>query len=337
MNSEKGEIVDYRAAGVDIAAAERALDEVKGLIQQTFTSEVLRDVGLFGGFFDARFPAYRHPVLVASTDGVGTKLLIAIYSGIHHTIGEDLVNHCVNDILSCGARPLFFLDYFATGKLEEAVVVEVLRGIARACREHHCALLGGETAEMPSMYAEGHYDLAGTIVGIVEKERILDGSTIVAGDLLVGLRSSGLHTNGYSLARAVLLKHYRLDQVVPELGETLAEALLTVHRSYYHLIAPLLERGWIKGIAHVTGGGILGNVQRILPKGLSAEIRWGSWEIPPIFTLIQRLGAVSDEEMRRVFNLGIGMLLVVAPEHVEKVLQQLPEPAVIVGEIRATA
>jgi len=257
--------VDYRAAGVDIDSADAALRQLKSVIQQTFTPLVLRDVGLFGGFFDARFADYRHPVLVASTDGVGTKLLVAIQSGIHHTIGQDLVHHCVNDILSGGAHPLFFLDYFATGKLEKSVVV------------------------------------------------------------------------AYSLARAVLLKHYRLDQYVPELGMTVAEEMLKVHRSYYSVIAPLLSTGWIKGIAHVTGGGILGNLQRILPEGTAAEIHWGAWEIPPVFQLIQRLGPVAEEEMRRVFNLGIGMVIVVAPEHVATVQQRVGEIASVIGTVVSAA
>ncbi len=329
--------MDYRSAGVDIDSAGAALQQLKTVIQQTFTPLVLRDVGLFGGFFDARFADYRHPVLVASTDGVGTKLLVAIQSGIHHTIGQDLVHHCVNDILSGGAHPLFFLDYFAAGKLEQSVVVAVVTGIAQACRAHQCALLGGETAEMPSLYADGHYDLAGTIVGVVEKDQIIDGSRIQPGDVLLGLRSSGLHTNGYSLARAVLLQHYRLDQYVPELGTTVAEELLKVHRSYYSLIVPLLPTRWIKGIAHVTGGGILGNLQRILPDGTAAEIYWGQWEIPPVFQLIQRLGPVAEDEMRRVFNLGIGMIVVVAPEHVDAVRHRLGETVPVIGTVVSAA
>jgi phosphoribosylformylglycinamidine cyclo-ligase len=327
-------MLTYRDAGVNIDAAEELLRRLRPLIRSTFTPAVLSDIGHFGGFYDARFPAYEHPVLVASTDGVGTKVLLATRLGIHSTVGQDLVNHCVNDILCCGARPLFFLDYFACGRLEPAVAEQVLGGIITACRENGCALIGGETAEMPALYAPGTYDLAGTIIGIVERSRIIDGQSIRAGDVLIGLASTGLHTNGYSLALAALRDH-DLQAYVPELGTSLGEALLAIHRSYAATLQPVLERGLVKGLAHVTGGGIMGNLQRILPRGTTAFIDWTAWEVPPLFRYIQRAGDIPEEEMRRVFNLGIGMVLVAAPEHVGEILALCSEDnPIIIGEIR---
>ncbi|MDW7997749.1 MAG: phosphoribosylformylglycinamidine cyclo-ligase [Bacteroidota bacterium] len=327
-------MLTYRDAGVNIDAAEELLRRLKPLIRSTFTPGVLADIGHFGGFFDARFSDYEHPVLVASTDGVGTKVKLAIRLRIHSTVGQDLVNHCVNDILSCGARPLFFLDYFACGRLDISVAEQVIGGIITACRSNGCALLGGETAEMPSVYAPGEYDLAGTIVGVVEHSHILDGRSIQPGDTLIGLASTGLHTNGYSLAMAALRDH-DLETYVPELGSSLGEALLAVHRSYAAMLLPVLQRGLVKGIAHVTGGGILGNLQRILPRGVTAEIAWDAWQVPPLFRYIQHAGAIPEEEMRRVFNLGIGMVLVVAPEHVSEVMALCAEESpVVIGETR---
>lgn len=328
--------MDYISAGVNIEAGDELVRRIKPLVRSTFTERVLADVGHFGGFYDARFDGMQHPVLVSSTDGVGTKLKIAIAMNVHSTVGRDLVNHCVNDILACGARPLFFLDYFATGKLDVAVAEQVISGLVTACRENGCALIGGETAEMPSLYAEGDYDLAGTIVGVVEKHRIVDGRAIEAGDVLIGLQSSGLHTNGYSLARAVLLERYRLDEDIPELGTTLGSALLAIHRSYLHAVMPLLERDLVVGLAHITGGGIEGNTRRILPKGLALSIDWHAWEVPPLFRLIQRIGNVSDDEMRRVFNLGIGMVIVCKPEHASSVLAlTADEQSRIIGRVVA--
>ncbi len=328
--------MDYTTAGVNIAAGDELVRRIKPLVRSTFNNRVLADVGHFGGLYDARFDQMQHPVLVSSTDGVGTKLKIAIAMNVHSTVGRDLVNHCVNDILACGARPLFFLDYFATGKLDVAVAEQVIAGLVTACRENGCALIGGETAEMPSLYAEGDYDLAGTIVGIVEKSQILDGRAIEAGDVLIGLRSSGLHTNGYSLARAVLLEKYRLDQEIPELESTVGSALLAVHRSYLHSVQPLLERNLVVGLAHITGGGIEGNTRRILPSGLSLAIEWGAWTVPPIFQLIQRAGSISDDEMRRVFNLGIGMVIVCKPEHTSTVLAlTADEQSCVIGHVVA--
>ncbi|GIV53908.1 MAG: phosphoribosylformylglycinamidine cyclo-ligase [Candidatus Kapaibacterium sp.] len=328
--------MDYTTAGVNIAAGDELVRRIKPLVRSTFNKRVLADVGHFGGFYDARFEDMQHPVLVSSTDGVGTKLKVAIAMNVHSTVGRDLVNHCVNDILACGARPLFFLDYFATGRLDVSVAEQVVSGLVTACRENGCALIGGETAEMPSLYADGDYDLAGTIVGVVEKQRILDGRSISAGDVLIGLQSSGLHTNGYSLARAVLLKHYRLDEEITELGTTLGSALLAIHRSYLHAVQPLLERNLVVGLAHITGGGIEGNTRRILPKGLELAIEWGTWQVPPIFHLIQRVGGISDEEMRRVFNLGIGMVVICKPEHANTILAlTADEQSSIIGRVVA--
>jgi phosphoribosylformylglycinamidine cyclo-ligase len=329
-------MMDYSTAGVNIVAGDELVARIKPLVRSTFDQRVLTDVGHFGAVYDARFDEMNHPVLVSSTDGVGTKVKVAIAMNVHSTVGRDLVNHCVNDILACGARPLFFLDYFATGRLDVEIAEQVIVGIVAACRENGCALIGGETAELPSLYADGDYDLAGTIVGIVEKDALLDGRNISDGDVLIGLRSSGLHTNGYSLARKVLLERFRLDEYLPELDAPLGSALLEIHRSYLKSVLPLVERKLLCGIAHITGGGIVGNTRRILPKGLALAIEWGSWEIPPIFGLIQRCGNVSDEEMRRVFNLGIGMVLVVRPAHVPKVLAMTQEEqSCVIGRVVA--
>ncbi|MCX7930492.1 MAG: phosphoribosylformylglycinamidine cyclo-ligase [Chlorobi bacterium] len=328
--------MDYTTAGVNISAGEELVRRIAPLVRSTFNSRVLADVGHFGGFYDARFEDMRHPVLVSSTDGVGTKLKVAIAMNVHSTVGRDLVNHCVNDILACGARPLFFLDYFATGRLDVATAEQVIAGLVTACRENGCALIGGETAEMPSLYAEGDYDLAGTIVGVVEKDAIVDGRSIREGDVLIGLRSSGLHTNGYSLARAVLLGRYHLDEYIPELGATLGSSLLEIHRSYLHAVMPLIERRLVVGLAHITGGGIVGNTQRIMPKGLRILIEWDRWEIPPIFRLIQKVGGISDDEMRRVFNLGIGMVIVCRAEHAAHVLAMTTdEGCTVIGRVVA--
>ncbi len=330
-------MLTYRDAGVNIDAAEQLLRRLKPLIRSTFTPAVLTDIGHFGGLYDARFPHYEHPVLVASTDGVGTKIKLAIRLGIHSTVGQDLVNHCVNDILCCGARPLFFLDYFACGQLDSAIAEQVIGGIITACRQNGCALIGGETAEMPSLYAPGDYDLAGTIVGVAERSRIIDGSSIQPGDLLIGLASTGLHTNGYSLAMAALREH-DLETYIPELQSSLGEALIAIHRSYAATLLPVLDRGLLKGLAHVTGGGIMGNLSRILPRGVSAYIDWASWEVPPLFRYIQRAGNIPEEEMRRVFNLGIGIVLVVAPEHASEVLALCAEEKpVVIGHIQAAS
>jgi phosphoribosylformylglycinamidine cyclo-ligase len=317
--------MDYKLAGVDIKAGEELVDDIKPFVKATRTPGVLSEIGLFGGFFDARFPDHEHPVLVASTDGVGTKLKVAVMAGVHDTVGQCLVNHCVNDILACGARPLFFLDYFATGRLERGVARDVIKGIAQACGENGAALLGGETAEMPSIYADGDYDVAGTIVGVVDKPRIVNGSQIRKGDVLIGLPSNGLHTNGYSLARAALFPTYSVDQYVEALGSTVGQALLKVHRSYLHAVSPVLDAGLAAGLSHITGGGIIGNTSRVLAEGLGLEIAWGSWDVPPIFDLIQSAGSISDSEMQHVFNLGVGMIVVAHEEDADSVMSILAE------------
>lgn len=336
----------YATAGVDIDAANTAVARMKQSIAATRTAGVLSAAtGSFGGMFslvDAGVLQGGDPVLVSSIDGVGTKLKIAFAMNRHESVGRDLVFHCVNDILVQGARPLFFLDYFGTGRLDPDVAAEVVRGLAEGCREVGCALIGGETAEMPGMYAPGEYDVAGCIVGVVERNRIVDGHAVQPGDILLGLASDGLHTNGYSLARRVLLEEARLSptETVPELGVSLGDALLWPHRCYAPALLPLLDSqpGAIKAMAHITGGGFLENIPRSLPSGLGAHITLGSWPIPPLFTLIQQKGAIADEEMYRVFNMGIGMVLVVAPADTDGIAQSLAsagERVYRIGEVTA--
>jgi phosphoribosylformylglycinamidine cyclo-ligase len=335
------ERITYRDAGVDIDAANEAVLRMRDYVRSTFTSCVLTDVGSFGGMFSlAGLSSYQSPVLVSSIDGVGTKLKVAVLVGKHDTIGRDLVNHCVNDILVQGARPLFFLDYIATGKLVPSVVVDVVKGLAEGCREAGCALIGGETAEMPGLYAEGDYDLAGTIVGVVDRPKIIDGSRIEAGDTVVGLASSGLHTNGYSLARRVLLEageqSLSLYEPIPALGRTLSEELLAPHRCYAPALLPLLDEFDIRGMAHITGGGFYDNIPRILPADCSVTIERRNWPIPPIFTLIQERGNVPEPEMYRTFNMGIGFVLIVAPEQAPLLahrLNSVGESAYILGSV----
>lgn len=327
----------YARSGVNIAEGERLVRYIKKSVRSTFTRGVLSEIGAFGGLFDARFRGYRSPVLVSSVDGVGTKLMVAQMMNKHDTVGQDLVNHCVNDILVCGARPLFFLDYLATGKLRRGVAQHIIKGFAEACASNGCALIGGETAEMPGMYADDEYDLAGTIVGVVERSRIVDGRKVRKGNILLGLRSTGLHTNGYSLARAVLLKHFRVNDLVPELGGRLGDELLKVHRSYLSVVSPLLEKFDIHGLSHITGGGIEGNTMRVMPRGRRLNIDWGAWDRPPIFRLIQRLGKVPESDMRRAFNLGIGLILVADKRTVDRVIRSLRgrgEPVSIIGEVK---
>jgi phosphoribosylformylglycinamidine cyclo-ligase len=290
---------------------------------------VLAGPGLFGGLFELK--GFKQPVLVSSVDGVGTKLKVADALDKHDTIGIDIVNHCVNDIFTCGAEPLFFLDYIAMGKLAPDRVESIVQGLAKACREVGCTLIGGETAEMPGLYADEDYDLVGFIIGAVEKDRIIDSSTITAGDIAIGLASSGLHTNGYSLARKIFGDTAeKLNINYPELGKTIGEALLESHRCYYHQLKPLLP--FIKGMAHITGGGFVGNIPRILPEGLTAQLDSKSWVVPPIFQLIQRHGEVDRDEMYRVFNMGIGMVLFCSHDSVEQITKQLPE-AKVIGEV----
>ena len=323
---------EYREAGVDIEAGEKAVELIKAKVRSTFGPQVLTGIGGFGSLF--AFGGYHVPVLVASVDGVGTKLKIAFAMDKHDTIGIDLVNHCVNDILTLGANPLFFLDYIATGKLDPEKVAQIVDGLAAACREVGCALVGGETAEMPGIYSGQEYDLAGFIVGAVEKSQIVDGSRIQVGDLIWGFPSSGLHTNGYSLVRKVL-KGEPLGRHWPEFGRTLGEELLEPHRCYLRIVQKLLAKVEIRGMAHITGGGIPGNVSRIIPAGRKAVFRWGSWTIPPIFSVIQERGRISNEEMLRVFNLGVGYVVICPPGHRERMRRLAPE-AFLVGEIVAS-
>jgi len=311
--------ITYSDAGVDIDAANRATAKIKELARQTFNERTLSEIGSFGGMFDGAFPQMGHPVLVASADGVGTKLKIAFLTGVHNTIGRDLVNHCVNDILVQGARPLFFLDYIATGKLSPDVVAGVVEGIADGCRENGCVLLGGETAEMPGFYADGEYDVAGFIVGVADREKVIDGKSITPGDVVLALPSVGLHTNGYSLARKLFLEvaGHTVNTEVDELGTTVGEALLQPHLSYLRALDGLLDKRVVKGLAHITGGGLTDNIPRILPEGTAVEINRDSWPILPVFSCLQQIGNVSEAEMYRTFNMGVGMVIVCAQHEAE--------------------
>ena len=323
----------YKDAGVDIQAGEKLVESIKDMVKQTHTPGVLTNIGGFGGLFRPDFTGYRDPVLVSSVDGVGTKLKVAFMAGKYDTVGQDLVNHCVNDIAVCGAEPLFFLDYFSTGKLEQKVAFDVIKGFTIACRENDCALIGGETAEMPDLYNAGEFDLAGTVVGVVDRSRIIDGRDVREGDILVGFRSSGLHTNGYSLARKVLFNNYKVDDYVDDLGTTIGEALLAVHRSYLCIIRKLKSLDGIKALSHITGGGIIGNTKRVTPKGFELEIDWGSWDRPAIFDLIKKTGNVPEEDMRQTFNLGIGLIAVTDQHLIHDIRELLAEENEMVYEI----
>jgi phosphoribosylformylglycinamidine cyclo-ligase len=331
--------VDYKGAGVDIDAGNEVVRRIRGLARSTFTSGVLSEVGSFGGLFHLETTRFRDPVLVSSADGVGTKLKLAFLTGRHDTVGVDLVNHCVNDILVQGAEPLFFLDYLATGRLSPDVAESVIGGIASACRDNSCALLGGETAEMPGFYADGEYDLAGFIVGAVDRERLITGRAVLVGDVLVGVPSSGLHTNGYSLARRIVFDQLRLkvDSQVGELGGAIGELLLEPHRSYLPLIGPLLEAGRLKGMAHITGGGITENLPRVLPHGTAAIIDASAWQVPPIFRWLQKNGRVPIDDMMRTFNMGIGLIIVTPREQAESLISELAarggRDARVIGEV----
>ena len=316
--------MDYKQSGVNIDAGNETVNRIKGLAKRTFTPGVLSAIGSFGGLFRLG-DGYRDPVLVSSADGVGTKLKVAFMTGRHGTVGQCLVNHCVNDILVQGAQPLFFLDYLATGRLSPEVAAQVVEGVSTACLENGCALIGGETAEMPGFYAEGEYDIAGFIVGVVEKDRLVTGAAIRPGDALLGLRSTGLHTNGYSLAHSIVFEHLGLtpDAAVDELGCSIGDELLRVHRSYLPVVRPLLDAGLVKGLAHITGGGITENLPRILPPGTSARIDTSAWTPNAVFRYLQRVGSVPDDDMYRTFNMGIGMIVACAADDAERVTRML--------------
>jgi len=330
--------ITYSDAGVSIDAANAAVEKIKKLARGTFNARTLSEIGSFGGMFDGAFPGMQSPVLVASADGVGTKLKIAFMTGVHDTVGRDLVNHCTNDILVQGARPLFFLDYVATGVLSPETIVAVVEGVAHGCRENGCVLLGGETAEMPGFYPAGEYDVAGFIVGVVEREKAIDGSRVAAGDVLLALPSAGLHTNGYSLARKLFFEiaGYKTDTRLDALGMTVGEALLQPHLSYLRPLEGLLDTGQIKALAHITGGGLVENIPRVLPEGVGVEIERGSWPVPEVFKLMREIGNVADAEMHRTFNMGVGMVVICASsdaEAIEKHLASLGEKCFRIGRV----
>ncbi len=319
----------YSRAGVDIDAADKAKELISKLAGSTLRPEVLSGVGFFGGLFE--FKGYKEPVLVSSTDGVGTKLKIAAALDKHNTVGIDIVNHCVNDILTCSAEPLFFLDYIGIGKVIPEKIESIVKGLSQACREAGCALIGGEIAEMPDIYGNTDYDLVGLIIGVVDKKKIIMGKIIETGDTILGLPSSGLHTNGYTLVRKIFGEsRSALITFYPELSRTLGETLLKPHRCYYHQVKPLLPL--IKGIAHITGGGLIDNVPRVLPQGVAAKFQSQAWTVPPIFQLIQQRGNVDHQEMYHVFNMGIGMVLICSPDNVNHLTKALPE-AKVIGEV----
>lgn len=314
----------YKDAGVDIKAGEEAVNRIKPLVRQTFNTSVISDIGSFGGLYQFDWQNLRKPVLVSSTDGVGTKLLVAKMAGKFDTIGQDLVNHCVNDILVQGACPLFFLDYIGVSHLEVEKVEEIVKGLVIACKENSTVLIGGETAEMPGIYHKDDFDLVGTIVGVVEKENIIDGTGITVGDCIIGFPSTGLHTNGYSLARKVFFEklHLKIDSLIPDIGMTVAEALLAIHKSYLSELTPLIRAKKIKGLAHITGGGIPGNLKRIIPDGLCALVDLNAWDPPEIFKVIQKAGSIKTEEMFEVFNMGIGLIAVVSRTSCQSILRE---------------
>ncbi len=342
MSELKKTPVTYADSGVDIERGDRAKQRIKTLAKRTFNKQVLSEIGGFGGLFNLDSSKFQQPVLVSSADGVGTKLKVAFELGIHHTVGADLVNHCVNDIAVQGATPLFFLDYLATGKLDpntgDELIEKIVTGLSDACKANGCALIGGETAQMPGFYADGEYDLAGFIVGVVEKEKLITGATIAPGDVLIGLPSTGLHTNGYSLARKLFFEvaNYRADEYVNQIHEKVGAALMKTHRSYLSIIKKLAAADLASGFAHITGGGITENLPRILPRGTVAQIELGSWPVPPIFTHLQELGSVQQDEMLRTFNMGIGMVAVVPAEKFKKaqaLLTRADEKFHVIGRI----
>jgi len=326
----------YESAGVSIKEGDETVKKIKSFAKNTFNKNVLSDIGLFGGFYELDLNEYKNPVLVSSVDGVGTKLKIAFAINKHNTVGQDLVNHCVNDIAVCGAKPIYFLDYLAFGKLNSGKAAKIVEGFSIACKENGCALIGGETAEMPGLYDDEEYDISGTIVGIVDKFKIINGKNISKGNILLGFASNGLHTNGFSLARKVLLEKYKLSDKLDGFSGTLGDELLKIHKSYFKLITYLKENINIKGLSHITGGGIIGNTNRILPENMELRVNWNAWEIPQIFKLIQKAGNITDEEMRKVFNLGIGLIAIVDKDNVEKAIElsrQINEELVVIGEV----
>ena len=334
----KTKTITYADSGVDIDRADRAKQRIKYLAHRTFTRGVIGEIGGFGGLFAIDKKKYRDPVLVSSVDGVGTKLKLAFMMNVHHTIGADLVNHCVNDIAVQGATPLFFMDYLATGRLDPSVAEKIVEGIAEACRHNGCALIGGETAEMPGFYPGGEYDLAGFIVGIVDRSKVITGQTVEAGDVLIGLPSNGLHTNGYSLARKLFFEvaHYTPESYVNEIKNKVGNELMRTHKSYWHLVRRLISAELVHAMAHITGGGITENLPRVLPKGTAAVVELGTWPALPVFTHLQQIGNVPAEEMLRTFNMGIGMILVVPAKkfkRVESLIEKCGEKSCLIGRI----
>ena len=328
--------MDYKSSGVNIKAGDETVNRIKEHAKSTFNKNVLTGIGHFGAFYELDYTKYKQPVLVSSVDGVGTKLKVAFKMDKHDTIGQDLVNHCVNDIAVCGAKPLYFMDYVAFGKLFPDKAEQIIKGFATACRENDVALIGGETAEMPGLYEENDYDVSGTIVGVVEKDKIIDGSKVQKGDVLIGFKSTGLHTNGYSLARKVLFDKFDVNDKPDELDDSIGNALLTVHKSYLKLIEALKTQVEINAFSHITGGGLIGNTKRVIQADQKLKIDWNSWEIPAIFKFIQKTGEISDDEMREVFNLGMGLAAIVSPGNVNKVLEiaeKAGEPGTVIGEV----
>ena len=326
----------YKEAGVDIDLANQAVVKIKDLVKGTFNENTLTDIGGFGGCYLFPKDKYENPVLVSSTDGVGTKLKVAFLSDVHNTVGQCLVNHCVDDILAVGARPLFFLDYFATGKLSVEKIEQVMQGFAKACKENSTVLIGGETAEMPDFYQEGEYDISGTVVGVVDKKYMMPMRKTQKGDLLVALPSTGLHTNGYSLARKVLLERFHVDQYFEELDATLAESLLAIHKSYLPALDSILEKDWLHGISHITGGGMVENTHRVLNSGQDIEVDWDSWQWPEIFNMIQKYGNVPIDDMRRSFNLGMGLVAIIDPSGYDEIsdhLNSMNEKFTVIGKV----
>lgn len=329
--------ITYKDSGVDVKAGEELVKSIKSIVKETHNESVLSNIGGFGGLFHPDFSKMADPVLVSSVDGVGTKLVVAFKAEKYDTVGQDLVNHCVNDIAVCGAEPLFFLDYFSTGKLNQSIAYDVIKGFTTACKENGCALVGGETAEMPDIYKEGEFDLAGTIVGVVDREKIIDGSKVQKGDMLFALPSTGLHTNGYSLARKVLFESYEINDRPDELaGKSIGEVLLRVHKSYLNEIRELKEMDGVHAFSHITGGGIEGNTNRVLPDGLKLDIDYASWDRPAIFDLIQKTGNVPEEDMRLSFNLGIGLVIVASSDKITDIAEwssKVGTPLYIIGEV----